>query len=587
MHIPAWNGLSCWRFRAARRRPARLAQVVLLALAVSIGAVHLYPAHAADAAERARELAQQAAERAREQAQQAAERAREQAQQAAERAREQAQQAAERAREQAQKAAERPKAEVRQPETESKGDEKEANGATAEKSARKQAGKESGKGLDDEDDGPPATVVELVRRLTTPRKGRPAPLNLPQTSHSNTEVLAVGLTQAGLAKARALGFTIGRSSNLRRLHMRVTRMTAPPGFDAVRARDLLRSEARDERLALNYVYRPYRSAASDQGEPNVRVPGMRKATLGGCDMARCYAPAVMEWGPRSRACAQHIRIGIIDTSVDMAHPTFKGRNVQIGNFLPSGTARTVNWHGTGILAVLGGDLNSGTPGLIPDADFLVADVYHADKDGRPLADTVSLISALDWMGSEDVKIINMSMSGSHDALLQKAIADLSARGVLFVAAAGNEGPAAPPSYPAAYPQVIAVTAVGKDLRGYSHANHGEYIDVAAPGVGIWTALPNAMEGYQSGTSFAAPHVTAVLAAMYGRVSEKTKEAFLREMTFHDLGQPGRDRIYGRGLVVASGVCDAGHWVTEVVRAPAPPWPPAVSSGLTRSPRNVK
>ena len=86
------------------------------------------------------------------------------------------------------------------------------------------------------------------------------------------------------------------------------------------------------------------------------------------------------------------------------------------------------------------------------------------------------------MRASKVDVINMSMSGPADELLQKAIVDMSAGGVVFVAAAGNGGPSAPPSYPAAYEQVIAVTAVDKNLRGYIHANHGDYIDVAAPGV---------------------------------------------------------------------------------------------------------
>ena len=107
-----------------------------------------------------------------------------------------------------------------------------------------------------------------------------------------------------------------------------------------------------------------------------------------------------------------------------------------------------------------------------------------------------------------------------------------------------------PSYPAAYEQVIAVTAVDKNLRGYIHANHGDYIDVAAPGVGIWTALPGVLEGYQSGTSFAAPHVTAILAAVHDRVEDKSKEGFLKALAIRDLGQAGRDRIYGQGLVLA-------------------------------------
>jgi subtilisin family serine protease len=286
-----------------------------------------------------------------------------------------------------------------------------------------------------------------------------------------------------------------------------------------------------------------------------------------------------------RSCTRNIRIGIIDTSIDRDHPAFRGRNVDIGNFLPDGAARTINWHGTGVLAVLAGSPDSGTPGLIPDAHFFAADVYHADEGGHPMADTASLLRALEWMRDSNVNVINMSMSGPYDELLQKAVADMSARGVLFVAAAGNDGPNAPPSYPAAYEQVIAVTAVDKNLRSYIHASHGDYIDVAAPGVGIWTAIPNLMEGYQSGTSFAVPHVTAILAAAQGQVQDKSKEGFLRALAIRDLGPAGRDPIYGRGLVTAPSGCFPGEepsgWVADVVRTPAAHLPP-INAGFTRS-----
>jgi subtilisin family serine protease len=176
------------------------------------------------------------------------------------------------------------------------------------------------------------------------------------------------------------------------------------------------------------------------------------------------------------------------------------------------------------------------------------------------------------------------MSGPYDELLQKAIADMSANGVMFVAAAGNGGPNAQPSYPAAYKQVFAVTAVDKNLRSYIHASHGDYIDVAAPGVGIWTAIPNVMEGYQSGTSFAVPHVTAILAAAHGQVADKSKQGFLRALTIRDLGPAGRDPIYGRGLVTAPSTCSTGGepsgWATNIVRAPTIHLP--AGSGLTRS-----
>jgi Subtilase family len=419
-------------------------------------------------------------------------------------------------------------------------------------------------------DAPPATVLELIKRIVNPAPRRQAEQLSSPSSFGAKEVLAIGLTSSGLAKARRLGFGVGPSNILGQLGSRLTLLIPPAGMDVLNARDVLRSEVSTGVIGLNYIYRPYRSATGERGEQVTQRTGIRRATFGGCDAARCYGPRIIQWQPHLQSCARDIRVGVIDTFVDGHHPAFTGRNIHFGSFLANGSPTTVDGHGTGVLALLAGNPNSGTPGLIPDAEFYAADVYHGDENGWPAADTVSLLRALDWMGDRNVNIINMSMSGPHDAVLEKAIAGMAAKGILFVAAAGNEGPTAPPSYPAAYAPVIAVTAVGRDLRSYGFANHGDYIDFAAPGVGIWTALPGQLEGFQTGTSFAAPYVTAILAAIHGDVRERTKEAFVRSLTFRDLGQTGRDRIYGRGLVLAPVSCGpgqrSGKWITQIEQA---------------------
>jgi hypothetical protein len=392
-----------------------------------------------------------------------------------------------------------------------------------------------------------------------------------QPELASAEILAVGLNSEALARARSLGFAVGHASNLGQLHARVTLLGAPPGLDVAGARDLLRTELPGGQFGLNYAYRPYRNAT---GEKDESAQGVRKATTGGCDSQRCYGPAVIGWQPSLRTCTKDARIGLIDTSIDLEHPALKGSNVKIGSFVPPEAAPSMSRHGTGILAILAGRPNSGIPGLAPDAQFFAANVYRADDEGQPVTDTLSLLRAVDWMGASRVNVVNMSLSGPDDELLHKAIGDLSAKGVLFVAAAGNGGPGAPPSYPAAYDQVVAVTAVDRDLRAYIHANHGDYIDIAAPGVAIWTALPNALEGYQSGTSFAVPHATAILAAIQARVQDRSKEGYLKSLVIRDLGPAGRDPIYGRGLALAPAGCSLegapapGGWITSVVGNPS-------------------
>ena len=104
-------------------------------------------------------------------------------------------------------------------------------------------------------------------------------------------------------------------------------------------------------------------------------------------------------------------------------------------------------------------------------------------------------------------------------------------------------------------RIFTIGSSPVDLRNYPYANHGDHSDVAAPGVDIWTAVPGAREGYHSGTSFAAPFVTAVLAALPQNALQGSKDQFLDRLKIVDLGPPGRDPIYGRGLIQAPSTCN--------------------------------
>lgn len=356
-------------------------------------------------------------------------------------------------------------------------------------------------------------------------------------------------------KTQSLGFDAQMPTKLHGLGFWVTTVSVPSGSDVDEVRRSLQRQMPGARVGLNQTYRLYRPARGQETanlQPGVtsipRAPGV-------CPDARCFGPSLIGWHPALSACAKGVRIGVIDTAADLEHGDFRGKRISVGSFLDNRAQATPRPHGTGVLALLGGARSNGTPGLVPNADFYVADVFFADAKGYLVSDTATLLRALNWLDMFQVKVVNMSLSGSNDPLLEKTIAELSRKkGMIFVAAAGNEGPAGPPSYPAAYKNVIAVTAVGKDLRGYRYANHGNYVDVAAPGVDIWTALPGGGHGFQSGTSFAVPYVTAVAAAMYRSIPVKQKSELLRRLTFHDLGAAGRDPIYGRGLILAPDTC---------------------------------
>lgn len=381
------------------------------------------------------------------------------------------------------------------------------------------------------------------------------------------EVLAVNATSATLAQAKSLGFKAAAPTSLASLDMSVTRLLPPKGMSTADAQALLRAKLPGASFAQNLKYRIYKTASSTETTPSGVPPTPSAEQQQTCAGDRCFAQNIIGWKPELRKCASGLKVGIIDTSVDTSHPAFKRKQIEVRHFGPKDRPGP-DWHGTGVAALLAGDDKSSTPGLIPDASFYVADIFYAGEDKGPTSDTLNMLRAFDWLEAKGVKIINMSLSGPPDALIEDAVAKLAAKGVLLVAAAGNDGPNnTAPSYPAAYDDVIAVTAVNKKMQNYRYANRGNFVDVAAPGVAIWTALPGSQQAYHSGTSFATPYVTASLAAIYARVGQ-TPKAALQALDFRDLGEAGTDPVYGRGLLIAPTSCTGGAIASAPERAPA-------------------
>ncbi|MGI9422649.1 MAG: S8 family serine peptidase [Hyphomicrobiaceae bacterium] len=518
-----------------------------------------------------------------EQQKKALERAREQAKQAAERQREQAKKAAERQREQAKKAAERQREQAKKQSENSRELEKDSAERSQEKAKNKGEHAEKGYAHEKEefdDDYPPSTVVDLIKRLVQPKtKSKPkrakpkradVSIKLPPSARATfkrNEILAPNLTKRSRDLARRLGFKVENAGRFSTLGATISKLITPPGLDARSARRLLRRNLPDKNLSLNKYYRIYRAARGDnqkrRGRPlRTQLPGRSR-----CIDDQCYGLSLIKWRPALRDCTRAVKVGVIDTPIDHRHPAFSGKDVHVGTFVTGSRKKSADWHGTGVLSLLTGDSNTTTPGLIPRASFYVADVFSQDASGSPVAESLSLLKAFDWMDAFGVKIINLSLAGPKDPLIEKAIARLSNKGIIFVAAAGNNGPTAPPNYPAAYPPVIAVTAVNKKMRNYRYANRGTYIDVAAPGVGIWTAAPGRKEGYRSGTSFAVPFMTAVAATHYRQLEKPSKGSLLGVIATRDLGPPGRDQIYGHGLILAPPTCSdrrPGQTVPAVV-----------------------
>jgi len=258
-----------------------------------------------------------------------------------------------------------------------------------------------------------------------------------------------------------------------------------------------------------------------------------------------YASQAIAWNERA-GCGAGMNIGLIDTAIDETHPLFKGRAIVQRSFLASGIAAAPRNHGTATASILAA---AAPAGLMPDVQLHVAAVFRSrNKEVDTTAEWI--VSALDWLVGEKVEVINLSLGGSRNLLVEAAVQRVLERGIVIVAAAGNGGADAAPVYPAAQPGVIAVTAVDANLKPYDRDNRGDYISYAAPGVDVWVAAPGGGGVYASGTSYAAPFVTAVIAeAKWSRPGiDRTELDKLLQSKVRDLGAPGRDKVYGWGLI---------------------------------------
>jgi subtilisin family serine protease len=193
---------------------------------------------------------------------------------------------------------------------------------------------------------------------------------------------------------------------------------------------------------------------------------------------------------------------------------------------------------------------------LPGATLKAANMFERNAAGSNAGHAMALLRGLDWLLRERVSVINMSIAGGNNAAVEKGIAAAHDKGVAVVAAAGNWGRADKPAYPAAIEQVFAVTAIDSYDGIYELANKGNYIDFAAPGVNVLTAAPGGGSRRQSGTSFAAPFLTAILALEIANGRGGNVAALQGGLArlSRDLGPSGRDPTYGAGFVQARPQC---------------------------------
>ncbi len=302
------------------------------------------------------------------------------------------------------------------------------------------------------------------------------------------DVLVVGAAEDLAEEAVRLGLRVVEHLDLAGIDADLYRLRIADGGDAGRAVAALRARYPGAGIDLERTLAP------------------AAATLGAGMVPESWARSVIGWEPAAPDCGHGIRIGMIDASVDVSHPALAGQKIEYRSFHNPERRPSEAVHGTAIAAMLvGRPSRDGWGGILPGAELKAANVFEYNEDGRLVGNAVALLKAVDWMVEEGVKVVNLSMAGQDNKALRYVIERARSHGLVAVAAAGNWG-RVEPAYPAAYDDVIAVTAFGRDGRLYDKANRGSFIDFAAPGVEIWTAVPHGGR-VQSGTSFAVPYVT--------------------------------------------------------------------------------
>lgn len=228
-------------------------------------------------------------------------------------------------------------------------------------------------------------------------------------------------------------------------------------------------------------------------------------------------------------------VGVIDGGVS-------GASLSAG--FAAGAPRA-NGHGTAVASLIAGagEVRGGLPG----ARIASADVYGSDPAG---GNATAIAKAIGWMVQNRVSVVTISLAGPANPLLGRVIAAAQARGVVIVAAVGNNGPAAPPAYPASYPGVIAVTGIDGRGRALIEAGRATHLDYAAPGADMLAMAETGRAARVRGTSFAAPFVAAVIARYYPAQNPAALGAAMSKVDreARDAGARGPDRSYGRGVL---------------------------------------
>lgn len=331
-------------------------------------------------------------------------------------------------------------------------------------------------------------VRELLQRH--PAQLEPDPAGFPIVRR---EILAWSPSEAGLAAAAAAGLLVASRQEMPEAGQALVTLRVPDGVATADALAKLRAADPDGSYDFNHVYT---GAEAGAVEPEGRGKGSTSSTSSTSGSSGAGARG---------AVGGDVRVGLVDSGIDGSHEVFE--NARIVRWGCDGATRPAP-HGTAVGGLMIGKSERFT-GAAPGAKLYAADIYCDQPTGGSAS---RIVQALAWLAREQVGVINISLVGPPNQMLGKVVQAMVARGHLLVAAVGNDGPAAPPLYPASYPGVVGVTGIDPKRHPLPEAARGPQVMFAAPGSQMAAAaIGTPPYKLVRGTSFASPLVAALLA----------------------------------------------------------------------------
>lgn len=314
-------------------------------------------------------------------------------------------------------------------------------------------------------------------------------------------LLLIDPDSATLAAAQALGFDPAAPDTIDGLDVTFSQLTVPAGMTLAKAQELLKRKVSKANVSSDQIF-------------------FQSGGVG----------AANDSSPRAGSSTIRTPIGLIDGAAAQEVSATKG--------FAKGAPYPSN-HGSAV-AALAQAAGART--------IMVADVYGTDPIG---GNALAIAQGMGWLVGRGAKVISISLVGPRSPLLERAVASAQARGAIIVAAVGNDGPAAPPSYPASYSGVLAVTGVDKRNRPLIEAGRAMHLDYAAPGADISSLDRAGRLVPVRGTSFAAPLVAARVAAMLDRGVAPRAMTSALDAEAVPISRYRPDPLSGRGLLCAA------------------------------------